>query len=128
MSENNEKELYKFIQKQLTDKFINQISLANKNTVGIFSTLNVLFSEGEIGELGIFLKIAQLQPVKSETIVEYVEPHLSKSTVYRKLSFYQDKKLLNKDKDGYWRLSEKLDSLKIIADIKKMTDNEVRDE
>lgn len=120
MKDETDDQIYKNIQAELTSNLLDSVLLVNRQTKGIYSALNILFEKAEIGELGLFLKIAENQPVKSETIVQLTEKYLSKSTVYRKLSFYEETGLIMKDQHGYWNLSSELSVLKKVADISKM--------
>lgn len=105
--------------KILTKEFVEQMQVANSENIGIYRTLKLLADAADIKELAIFLCIAENSPVKIETLVDLLKNRVSKATIYRKCSEYQNKGLLVKNETGYLELGDSLKSLKILSDLNK---------
>jgi hypothetical protein len=105
--------------KILTKEFVEKVQVANSENMGIYQTLKLLADAADIKELAIFLCISENSPVKIETIVDLLENKVSKSTIYRKCSEYQNKGLLVKTETGYLELGDSLKTLKILSDLNK---------
>ncbi|MHA1820458.1 MAG: hypothetical protein ACTSU2_00655 [Promethearchaeota archaeon] len=120
MNSKDQPENLDHIIKILTNDFLNKISSVNSTNIGIYKVLKILYEEADIKELGIFIAIAENQPIKIETLIHLVSPKISKSTVYRKISEYEEKKLILKNEHNYLQLASKLKALTILSELNKL--------
>ncbi|MHA1338620.1 MAG: hypothetical protein ACTSRZ_00020 [Promethearchaeota archaeon] len=113
----------KVVINSLTEDYLRKISLTSKENLGIFEILKILYEKAKIKELGIFLTIAEYEPIKTDTLISILNGNISKSTIYRKLSEYEKLKLLIKNEFGYWYLGKEIKNLKNLVEIHKILKN-----
>ena len=120
MDEYNNPKLLEQVIFKLIKENLGKIQNTNPTNLGIYQILKILYEKANIKELGIFIAIAENQPLKAETLVKIVENNISKSTVYRKLDEYEQLSLVKKDKIKYLYLGDELKTLEILAEISKL--------
>jgi hypothetical protein len=109
----------------ITQEFIEKISFVPSSNLGIFNCLYLICEKANLWELEIILRMAEKQPIKSESLHSDFNANISKSTLYRKIADYIHIGIFVKDTDGYLKLADELQALSIVARLRKNLNEEI---
>ena len=101
----------------LTDEFLKKVSHSNSTNMGVFRALERIADLSDLWELKLILIVAMKGPISIESLIKDLQSHVSKSTIYRRVSLYTEKKIFCKSLDSSLSLDSELQSLGIIAKL-----------
>lgn len=105
--------------KGIAQQYLEQVQLVKPIQSGIITSLHGLAKKAHLWELSLILSVAEMEPVKPETIVTLLETLTSRSTLYRKINAYCNDGVLEKNDLGYLSLHPSFKSLSLLAKLHK---------
>jgi hypothetical protein len=113
------------ILKKMVDEYLTKSSLIPSASSGLFLTLNLIADAAELWDLKIILIIAENGELSIDNIVQNFGNGLSRSSIYRKIHFLLEKKILTKNQNGLIYLAAKYNSLSILGQIHRSIKNQI---